>query len=98
MVNSGEYGGKVIRGFKGDGLGFIAGAILKPEDVIHWPLSNRIALHANGNVEWYGPPVEAEQVAREAGKPAKARGKVAPKAEPAEKAPTAPAGRRVRNK
>jgi hypothetical protein len=98
MVHSGEYGGRVIRGFKGDGLNFIAGAILKPEDVNHWPLGNRIALHASGNIEWYGPPVEAEQVAREAGKPATARGITTPKAKPAEKAPTAPAGRRVRGK
>lgn len=84
--NTGEYGGKVKRAFKGDGMNWIAGAILTPEDVARWPLANKIALHKNGNVDWFGAPNESEQEAREQGKPAPVRGKVASKDV---KAPTA---------
>lgn len=98
--NFGEYGGLVIRTFSGDGKKWIAGAILKPEDVMSWPEANRRALHADGKVDWYGPPVQEEQEAREAGSPAPKRGAVG--AEPkvkAEKVKTeakAPTTRRVR--
>jgi hypothetical protein len=72
----GEYGGLVIRTFSGDGKKWIAGAILKPEDVMGWPEANRRALKADGKVDWYGPPVAEEQKAREAGSPAPKRGAV----------------------
>lgn len=94
MEYSGEYGGNVVRAFKGDGKSFIAGAILSPEDVMHWPLGNRVALRMEGKVDWFGPPVEAEQVAREKGKPARARGVQAPKKETPAKASSR---RRTRN-
>jgi len=87
--NFGEYGGIVIRTFSGDGKKWIAGTILKPEDVLIWPEANRRALHADGKVDWYGPPVQEEQKARESGSPAPKRGVVG-----AEK--KAPAARRVR--
>lgn len=90
---SGEYGGTVKRGFSGDGKKWIAGAILKPEDVAHWPLANKITLHKNGNIDWFGPPVVAEQEAREAGKPAPARGKVAPEPKAPPTAPKPKGGR-----
>lgn len=63
----GEYGGCVKRTFQGDGMKWIAGAILKPENVMSWPLGNRIALSKEGKVDWFGPPVAAEQEAREEG-------------------------------
>lgn len=101
MTYSGEYGGCVKRTFKGDGKNWIAGAILKPEDVMGWPLANRKALHDGGKVDWYGPPVAAEQVAREAGKPAPERKTTSQPAEKKEKAvapvkPAAPAAARRR--
>jgi len=71
MVNFGEYGGRVLRPFKGFGVAFIAGATLSPETVKNWPLANRRALHETGNIEWYGPPSEAETEVREAGKESK---------------------------
>jgi hypothetical protein len=74
MTYSGEFGGKVLRGFKGDGKSFIAGATLQPEDVLHWPLANRNALHVEGKIDWFGPPAEEEQVARQSGSPAPKRG------------------------
>lgn len=74
MEYSGEYGGVVKREFSGDGKKWIVDAILSPEDVIHWPLGNRMALHKEGKIDWFGPPVEAENKARNAGKPAKAKG------------------------
>lgn len=96
----GEYGGLVIRTFSGDGKKWIAGAILKPEDVLNWPEANRRALQSDGRVDWYGPPVEEEQEARNSGSPAPKRGAVGaePKAKvektkPEAKAPTT---RRVR--
>lgn len=89
MEFSGEYGGCVKRTFSGDGKKWIAGAVLNPSDVMHWPLANRMALHKEGKVDWYAPPKEAEENARQQGKPVAARGKVAkpettaPKANPA---------------
>jgi hypothetical protein len=85
-VFAGEYGGRVTRGFKGDGQSFITGATITPEMVKDWPLANRMALQVDGKVEWFGPPSDAENKAREAGKPATARGVVA---KPAAKAPAA---------
>jgi hypothetical protein len=76
MKNTGEYGGVVKRAIKNaGGKAFVAGAILTPADVESWPVANRIALHNSGYIDWYGPPVAAEQEAREAGKPAVARPK-----------------------
>lgn len=70
-THSGEYGGKVLREIKNaGGKRFIAGAILTPEDVANWPLANRMALHQSGQVQWFGPPAPAEELARQAGKPA----------------------------
>ena len=94
MKNSGEYGGRVIREFKGDGTKFVSGAILKPEEVAHWPLNNRIALHKEGKIEWFGPPAEGEETARKSGSAAPKRGKVGVEGENAVKAPTT--ARRVR--
>lgn len=91
MVYSGEYGGCVKRTFSGDGKKWIAGAVLTPEDVMHWPLGNRTALSMEGKVDWFGPPVEAEQKAREAGRPARTRGTT--KATPAKTAPAKPAAK-----
>lgn len=73
----GEYGGIVKREIKNaGGMKYIVGAVLKPEVVTKWPLANRMALHQEGKVDWYGPPVEAEQIARESGKAAPVRGNV----------------------
>jgi len=72
----GEYGGSVVRTFSGDGVKWMAGAILKPEDVMNWPEANRRALQTEGKVDWFGPPVKEEQEAREAGSPAPKRGAV----------------------
>lgn len=66
--SNGEYGGRVLRGFKGDGTQFIQGAILTPDMVAHWPVGNRRALHKDGKVDWFGPPSEDEQEVRDAGK------------------------------
>lgn len=74
MQYSGEYGGVVKREIKNaGGKRWVAGAILKPEHVEGWPLANRQALHTAGYVDWYGPPVQAEVEAREAGEPAPER-------------------------
>lgn len=69
---TGEYGGVVKREIKnGGGKRWIPGAVLTPEDVASWPLSNRIALHTSGMVDWYGPPAAAEMKARESVAPEK---------------------------
>jgi len=99
MASCGEYGGRVLRPFKGFGVAFIQGATLTPETVKNWPLANKRALHENGTVEWYGPPSEAEAEVREAGKENKAKGtsrRSAPAEKPAEKtsAPAKAAPRR----
>lgn len=75
----GEYGGSVIRTFSGDGKKWIAGAVLNPEDVMSWPLANRMALHSEGKVDWFGPPVEEEIEARKSGSPSPKRGTVGAK-------------------
>jgi hypothetical protein len=93
MKNAGEYGGRVLRGFKGDGIGWIAGAIITPEVASRFPLTNRMALHTQGFVEWFAQPDVKEVEAREAGSPAPerpSRAKVGAK----DKAPSTP--RRVR--
>jgi hypothetical protein len=93
MKDAGEYGGIVLRGFKGDGMSYIAGATLSPELVATWPLSNRIALHQSGNIDWYGPPSAVEETVRQSGSPAPARKSV--KLEGADvKAPAAPRRKR----
>lgn len=62
---TGEFGGIVKREIKNaGGKKYIAGAVLTPEDVANWPLANRIALHTSGQIDWYGPPSEAETKAR----------------------------------
>lgn len=78
MEYNGEYGGRVLRGFKGDGTSFISGAIISPEQAEKWPLSNRRALQRTGNIEWFAPPADDEQKARVAGKPAPERKKAEP--------------------
>jgi hypothetical protein len=68
MLNfMGEYGGLVKRSFSGDGKKWIEGAVLKPEDIASWPIGNRLALQREGKVDWFGPPIQAEQEARESG-------------------------------
>jgi len=89
----GEYGGSVVRTFSGGGAKWMAGAILKPEDVMNWPEANRRALQKEGKVDWFGPPVKEEQEARESGSPAPKRGTVGAKVKAETKAP---ATRRVR--
>lgn len=79
----GEYGGRVLRPFKGGGMVFIKDAILTPEVVMEWPLRNRIALHADHKVEWYGPLEQEETAARTStAKTSKRGGKKATPAEP----------------
>lgn len=73
MKNVGEYGGRVLRGFKGDGIGWIAGVIITPEVASKFPLTNRMALHTQGLVEWFAKPDAEEVEAREAGSPAPLR-------------------------
>ena len=65
--NNGEYGGVVIRDFKANDKPYLRGAVLTPEEVATWPLSNRMALHGAGKVDWYGPPSPAENDVRKAG-------------------------------
>lgn len=56
MTYLGEYGGRVLRQFKGD-VPWIVGAEIPPEVALQWPIANRKALHATHKVEWWGPPV-----------------------------------------
>lgn len=58
----GEFGGRVIRKFKGEGgASFIPGATLTPEMVEGWPINNRRALHMTGKVEWFTRPMAEEK-------------------------------------
>ena len=60
MTYYGEYGGRVLRAFKGE-TPFIVGAELSAEEVMNWPISNRKALHSTHKVEWYGPPRDSKE-------------------------------------
>ena len=73
MKSMGEYGGRVLRGFKGDGIGWVAGGIITPEVANKFPLTNRMAMHTQGLVEWFAKPDTKEVEAREAGSPAPER-------------------------
>ena len=75
---TGEYGGRVLRAFKGD-KPYTRDAHLEAEEVMEWPIKNRLALHTAGKVEWYGPPVDEVEIPQ---KPAPSR---KPAAKPAEK-------------
>lgn len=63
MKYYGQYGGRVIRPFKGGGTQFIKGAILKPEVVEEWPVANCVALANSGHVEWFAEMPEGEEKA-----------------------------------
>lgn len=65
MANTfGQYGGRVLRPFKGDGQQFVSGAVLTPEMVESWPVANRVALANCGSILWYDAPDEEETAAR----------------------------------
>lgn len=57
MRYTGEYGGRVLRAFKGN-VPYIVGALIDPEVAMSWPPANRKALESQHKVEWFGPPVE----------------------------------------
>ena len=83
-THSGEYGGKVLRTFKGGGKQWKSGEILTVEDIEEWPLQNRIALANVGKVRWYGEPAKVKKES----KPKKTKAKKDPaKKDPAKKAP-----------
>lgn len=64
MKYYGQFGGRVIRPFKGNGTQFIKGAILKPEVTEEWPVANCIALANSGHVEWFSELPDDEQKVR----------------------------------
>jgi hypothetical protein len=74
MLYLGEYGGRVLRAFKGD-KPYIVGAEITPEEAEKWPIANRKALFNTHKVEWFGPPagqpVQKPAPAKKATTPAK---------------------------
>lgn len=88
MKYYGQFGGRVIRPFKGNGTQFIKGAILKPEVTEDWPVANCKALANSGHVEWFSELPEDEKTVR-------SKKKIVEEVEEVEEVPKVKASRRT---